>query len=163
MSQRENRAWPAPLTQTSTLDLYGVGQQRIEDGKRYRWIKFDNGTANVASVVNMLCVYVAGTMADGTYVVTPDISDGGNGGAAAIGAGQFQAVIADGSYGWILVEGVSAILNVDLTAGAVGNYLTPVGAGDGTFDVFITGAIMGHFGTALDVTGSAQIIHLDCP
>ncbi|HYE20094.1 MAG TPA: hypothetical protein VEA69_16720 [Tepidisphaeraceae bacterium] len=118
---------------TSTTDENGVGAVRWNAAgtKAYRWVKFDNGAGNVAAVVGNFAyiLAVSGASAGETTTVTMDLSD-----SAEVGAGVFQSVIADGSYGWIQVAGF-ATLTTALTAGADGDPLTPTGSSDGTLDV----------------------------
>ncbi|MAH50912.1 hypothetical protein CMI37_34165 [Candidatus Pacearchaeota archaeon] len=124
------------LTDTRTTDVEGVGTIRHEGpNKVYKWVKFNNGAGDVASITGNVAYYygVSGDAADGDgyedSVVTMDRTD------AFLGAGVFQAVIADGSYGWIQIKG-PATLTTALTAGADGDALTHTGAGaDGTLDL----------------------------
>ena len=51
-----------------------------------------------------------------------------------LGAGIIQSLLTDGTFGWIQISG-PATLSIALTAGADGDALTAVGAGDGTLDV----------------------------
>jgi type 1 fimbria pilin len=83
-----------------------------------------------------------------------DLSD-----SAGVGAGVFQAVIADQGYGWIQTAGV-ATLTTALTAGADGNALTPVGSTDGTVDV--SALVTDHI-CAIAIDASAKIVMLTCP
>ena len=156
------RAWSGPLTEFFADDRHNVGTVRwSKDGqKKYRWVKFNNGTANVTATVGMLVNYFAASLGAGTFIVTPDVSDGD---AKPIGAGQLQAIVTDGYYCWIQVEGISAVLPTDLTAGAIGDRLTAIGADDGTWDVEVTGAIQQTCGIALNVTASSQVVLLQCP
>lgn len=127
-----------------------------QGGKIYKFVKFNNGVGNVASVAgNFAYIYaVSGASAGEITEVTMDLTD-----TAGIGAGVFQAVIADGSYGWIQIKG-PATLTTALTAGADGNALTPVGSTDGTLDV--SALVTDHIcAIAIDVT--AKIVFLDCP
>ena len=125
-----------------------------ETGKMYKYVKFNNGTGNVASVANYFAYYYG----SGGTTVTMDQSD-----STSIGAGVFQAVIADLGYGWIQVAG-TATLGIALTAGAAGNALTPVGVGaDGTLDLSaaVTDAICAY---CVDVsTPTAPVVMLACP
>ena len=116
------------LGDTASKDKEGVGAIRHEGNKIYKWVKFNNGAGNVASVKgNVAYYYLAGGYLD--HTVTMDISDSVN-----LGAGVFQAIIADGEFGWIQIKG-AATLTTALTAGADGNALTAVGSTDGTLDV----------------------------
>lgn len=127
------------------------------DGKQYKYVKFNNGVGNVASVAGNVAYYyaVSGASAGETTEVTMDVTDSGG-----VGAGVFQAVIADGGYGWLQTRGV-ATLATALTAGADGNALTAVGAGaDGTLDV---SAAVTDFICAVAIDASAKIVMLMCP
>lgn len=111
-------------------------------GKTYKYVKFNNGVGDVASVAGNVAYYygVSGDAVTGGYEnneVTMDLTDG------YMGAGVFQAVIADGGFGWLQVRG-AATLTTALTAGADGNALTHVGTTDGTLDVsaLVTDAIV---------------------
>ena len=127
------------------------------DGKQYKYVKFNNGAGNVASVAGNVAYYyaVSGASAGETTEVTMDVTDSGG-----VGAGVFQAVIADGGYGWLQTRGV-ATLTTALTAGADGNALTAVGAGaDGTLDV---SAAVTDFICAAAIDAVAKIVMLMCP
>ncbi len=126
------------------------------DGKQYKYVQFNNGAGNVASVAGNACYYyaVSGASAGQVDIVTMDVTDSGG-----IGAGVFQAVIADTGYGWIQTKG-NATLTTALTAGADGNALTAVGATDGTLDV---SALVTDFVCATAVDASAKIVFLTCP
>jgi len=159
------RAWHDELTDTGSKLLYPLGTQRWDKNalKRYRYVEYDNGDA-IAAVVGKCVGYTSASLGAGTWLVTPDISAmDGSSGAKAVGAGVMLSVIADGEYGWIQVEGISDALAQDLTAGAVGDECTAVGASDGEFDVVATGYIGAPCGIILDVTGSANIIFIQCP
>lgn len=126
------------------------------DGKQYKYVKFNNGAGNVASVAGNVAYYyaVSGASAGETTEVTMDVTDSGG-----VGAGVFQAVIEDGGYGWIQTRGV-ATLTTALTAGADGNALTAIGTTDGTLDV---SAAVTDFICAVAIDASAKIVMLMCP
>jgi site-specific recombinase len=150
----------AKLTETYTAaqlllgNAPGLGDHFLDkDGKWYKFVLFNNGAGNVASVAgNFAYYYLAGGAQDDE--VTMDLSDSVN-----LGAGVFQAIIADGSYGWIQIMG-KATLTTALTAGADGNALTAVGSTDGTLDVsaLVTDVICAY---ADDI--SAKEVMLCCP
>jgi hypothetical protein len=125
-------------------------------GKVYKLVKYNSGAGAVAAVAGNACYYyaVSGASAGQTTEVTSDVTD-----SVGVGAGVLQAVIASGSFGWVQIKGV-ATLTTALTAGADGNALTAVGAGDGTLDVsaLVTDAICAY---AIDA--SAKIIMCDFP
>ena len=126
------------------------------DGKKYKYVQFDNGVGNVASVAGNFAYYLAvsGASAGQIDIVTMDVTDSGG-----VGAGVFQAVIADQGYGWLQTRG-PATLTTALTAGADGNALTAVGATDGTIDV---SALVTDFICAVAIDASAKIVMLTCP
>ena len=126
------------------------------DGKQYKYVKFNNGVGNVASVAGNVAYYyaVSGASAGETTEVTMDVTDSGG-----VGAGVFQAVIADGGYGWLQTRGV-ATLTTALTAGADGNALTAIGTTDGTLDV---SAAVTDFVCAVAIDATAKIVMLMCP
>ena len=129
-------------------DIYAT-----DDGKRYRFVLFDNGAGNVAAVAGNFAyvLAVSGASAGQTTTVTSDLSD-----SAGVGAGVFQSVPADGEYCWVQIAGY-ATLTTALTAGADGNALTPVGATDGTLDV--SALVTDHI-CAVAIDASAKIVLL---
>lgn len=151
------KVFQTKLTDTSTLDLEGIGVIRFEGAKVYKWCTYNSGTGTVAAVAGNTVVYHGddAVVVDSACDVTMDYTDG------VICAGAIQAIVASGSYGWVQTKGI-AVLTTALTAGADGDQMTPVGAADGTLDVVVTGAINGNIaGYAIDV--SAKEVLLDCP
>ena len=127
------------------------------NGKSYKYVQFNNGAGNVASVAGNFAYYyaVSGTSAGQTTIVTMDVTDSGG-----VGAGVFQAIIADTGYGWLQTKGV-ATCTTAFTAGADGNAMTAVGAGaDGTLDV---SGLVTDFICAVAIDHSAEIVMLTCP
>jgi hypothetical protein len=61
-------------------------------GKQYKYVQFNNGVGDVASVAGNFAYYyaVSGTSAGQIDIVTMDVTDSGG-----VGAGVFQAVIPD--------------------------------------------------------------------
>lgn len=140
------------LTQTDSTPLWTPGLViTSQDGKKYKYVQYETAAGAVAAVAGNVAYYYApsGASAGATTVVTSDLSD-----SAGVGAGVLQAVIADGSYGWIQVRGAATITPA-LTAGADGNALTVVGATDGTLDV--SAAVTDHI-CAIAIDASAKII-----
>lgn len=125
-------------------------------GFLYKYVKFNAGAGSVAAVAGNFCYYYApsGTSAGAYTEVTSDVTDSGG-----IGAGVLQAVIADDGYGWIQVTGY-AVLTPALTAGADGNALTAIGAGDGTLDV---SGLVTDFICAVCIDADAKKVFLTCP
>lgn len=151
----------AKLDETFTADSllsqgkgFGLGDVvTTADGRVYKFVRFDNGTDNVAAVVGNVCYYLAATGAE-TWTVTSDLSSSGN-----VGAGVFQSVPADGEFCWIQIKG-PATLTTALTAGANGNGLTAAGATDGTLDV---SGLVSDFICAVAIDAAARKVILDCP
>lgn len=125
-------------------------------GKRYRFVQYVGGAGSVAAVAGQVAYFYApsGASAGALTVVTSDVSD-----SAGLGAGVLQSAPASGEYCWIQTKG-SATLSIALAAGADGNALTAVGAGDGTLDVSaaVTDAVV-----AYAVDASAKIIQCNFP
>lgn len=134
-------------------ELLGV-VRADKTGKWYKYVLYSNGSGTVEGVAAKTVVYHGDDGMD-DFEVTMDITDG------VILAGVLVAALQNGNYGWIQTKG-PAVLAAALTAGADGDYATPVGASDGTLDVLVTGAINGSFNTLIiDVT--AKKVLLDCP
>jgi hypothetical protein len=144
---------------TDGVPKFTVGQIfQDNDGKVYKYFLFNNGAGDVAAIAGDFGYYYgvsgAGAAAN-SETCTMDRTD-----STGAGAGVFQAIIADGQYGWLQVAG-EATLTQALTAGADGNALTAVGAGaDGAVDVsaLVTDAVC-----AVAYDASAKIVRLCCP
>lgn len=141
---------------TPKFKLGAVGQ--TSDGKKYKYVLFNNGVGNVAAVAgDFAYIYaVSGTSAGQITTVTMDLTD-----TAGIGAGVFQSVPADGEYCWIQTWG-PATLTTALTAGADGNVLTAAanGGADGTLDVSSAST---QYGCAIAIDADAKIVFVTCP
>lgn len=144
------------LTAIDTTQKFTLGSLgQTQDGKIYKYVKYDAATAAVAGVAGEVAYYATVAVGDATgTIVTSDLSD-----SDEVGAGVLQAALTDGTYGWVQVKGI-ATLTIALTAGADGDPLTPTGAADGTLDVtaLVTDSICA---TAIDA--SANIIMCDFP
>ena len=138
---------------SAKFKLGGIGQ--TNDGKLYKYVKYEAATAAVAGVLGEVAYYATVAVGDATgTIVTSDLSD-----SDAVGAGVLQASLTDGSYGWVQVSGL-ATLSIALTAGVDGDALTPTGAGDGTLDVNIATAANTDI-CARAIDASANIIMCD--
>jgi len=91
---------------TGTTDAkYPLGTLRIEEtsaavgAETYRYVKFDNGSGNVAAVAGGVC-YRGVTQAR-PWEVTSDVSTVDS----AFAAGIFQSVLTDANYGWVKTKG----------------------------------------------------------
>lgn len=147
-------------TQTHTVKQFALGTigTNVVSGvvKTYKYVQYNDGAGDIAAVSGNVAYYYApsGASAGSTTVVTSDVSD-----SAGLGAGVLQSAPATGEYCWVQIKGPATITPA-LTAGADGNALTAVGAGDGTLDVsgLVTDAIV-----AYAVDASAKIILCDFP
>ena len=132
MAEGIKKVFQTSLTDIATTDLEGIGTIRFEGNNIYKYVRYEAAAAAVAGVAGEACYYDATDTAPIGYinsVVTSDTSASDN-----TGAGILQAALTDGDYGWIQIKGL-ATMTIALTAGADGDVLTPVGAGDGTLDV----------------------------
>jgi len=86
------------VTDVGTVLLYPLGTLREENGKRYRYVTVNDAT--VAAAAGKVALTVGTT----PHNVCCDVSDTD----AGLVAGVFVSVIANGGYGWILVEGYYA-------------------------------------------------------
>lgn len=138
------------LTNIDSTAEFAVGTLYTDDdGKGYRYYLYNAGTAAIAGVAGEVATfYAAGSSADGE--VSSDYSDG-----VSVGAGVLQAALTDGTYGWLQVSG-PATLTIALTAGADGNALTCVGAGDGTLDV--SALVSDHICAIADDASAKEIL-----
>lgn len=150
------------ISTTTASRLDGLGDLRRENGKVYKYVSYDEGTAAADGVAGEIAYYkitfdVTTSRSEEIYDVTSDLSD-----SAYVGAGMLMAALTDGYYGWIQVKG-PATLTLALTAGGDGASLTPRGSADGTLDVVDPGT--SPFGAicayALDI--SSKYVLLDCP
>lgn len=106
--------------------LYALGQYREEDGKGYRYVQYDNGTANITMAAGLLLYQVGST----DWVVTHDVSDTDRN----LVAGVASAVIADSGYGWMQVFGQCTVTTNGDDDIAKGDAVIASAAGDGTAD-----------------------------
>jgi hypothetical protein len=119
---------PETVNDATALNPLGI-LYRHSNGKLYRYVKFDNGSGNVASAAGGAAYWLYAPAA-GVYTVTSDESDGV--GLANGVAGVFGGVVTDQYYCFVQVGGV-------VTAAKTANTTTTVGwkcmgrAGDITF------------------------------
>lgn len=144
---------PTVIDSSPKFKLGELAQQ--DDGKIYKYVQYEAGSAAVAGVAGEVAYYATVSVGNATgTIVTSDLSD-----SDEVGAGVLQANLTDGSYGWIQVKGV-ATLTIALTAGADGDPLTATGASDGTLDV---SALVTDVVCAVAIDASEKIILCDFP
>jgi hypothetical protein len=106
--------------------LYAVGQYREENGKGYRYFKYDDGTANLTCTIGKLLYQVGST----DWTCTHDVSDTDRNLVAGVAAG----VVADGGYGWMQVFGQCTVTTNGDDDIAKADAVIASAAGDGTAD-----------------------------
>lgn len=116
--------WEHGITDTSSTDDEGVGSIRLYGDSIYRWVKNNSGAA-----------FVAGGACFHTYSDTIDaVTQCTDGVTADLGfmAGIAVSAIADGEYGFILVQGYYGAALVTTAGGtiAAGNALIGVNGAD---------------------------------
>ena len=100
------------LTETSLTDLEGIGTIRFQNGKWYKWVKYDDGTADLDIVAGDFLNYLAST-GYATNVVVADTADADA--TTPFGAGvAVAAVTVTNTYMWIQIMGL-VTLSLDPT------------------------------------------------
>lgn len=135
--------------------LYELGQYREENGLGYRYVKYDNGTGNLASVAGKLAYSVD---SDDEWEITMDVSDSDRN----LVKGVFAAVIADAGFGWIQTKGKCTVTTNGDDDIAKGDAVIASAAGDGTADSTAqdtapTNRVVG-WALAADVDGSDTVV-----
>ncbi len=163
----------ANITQTYTTAQLQYGNApgkgdtyETRDGKRYRFVLFDNGAGNVAAVAGMgaFLLGTGGQSTGATETVTLDKTDALNS-LASVLAGVFTSVPADGEYCWIQTWGVCTLATT-LLSGADG-FALGGGVSGGTDGVLAhvetassATAAFPQYGYIIDAT--AKIVFLRC-
>lgn len=144
------------LTETATTDKEGLGKLRFEDGKWYKWVLYDDGTANLDIVAGDALCYKADAYDAHTVVADETDAD-----ALAIPAGVAVATVtADQTYMWIQIKGYAvATQTFGGTTPAAGDTLM-AGEADKTFTVD-PGDNRVRAGFIMNVSGKEMV--LDCP
>lgn len=158
------RTWTAAQLRDGSAPAVG-SYYHAKNGKKYRFVLFDNGAGNVAAVAGK-AAYLFGTSAastGATDTVTMDLTDAV--GAYGVVAGVFQSAPADGEYCWIQCWGVCTLATT-LATGADGELLAgALTAGtDGTMrHLEISGSGAGISDTCgYIIDASAKIVFLRC-
>ena len=87
--------------------LYTVGQYREEDGKGYRYVKYDNGTADITCASGYLFYIKDASVSP--WTMTHDVSDTTTNAVR----GVCISVIADGGWGWMQTKGYNSAVETD--------------------------------------------------
>lgn len=97
------------------------------DGKKYKFVKYDDGTGALDLVAGDVVYYVDAT-GYSAHTVTADVSDASG---AELGAGvAMAAVTVDGSYFWVQTRGAATVSTALGGTAGDGDPLTCVGASD---------------------------------
>lgn len=148
------------LTETSLIDLEGIGTIRFEGSKVYKWVKYNDGSANLDIVSGDSLVYVAES-GYAAAVVTADVSDGDT---LPIGAGlAVGTVTVDATYMWIQIKGL-ATLSLDATGSSPGDgdaICAPTNGG--TDKVVIVDPPDNRIRMGVSIDDTAKTVILDCP
>ena len=147
------------LTDSSTTDKEGIGTIRWEGGKAYKWVLYDDGTANLDILAGDFVNYLAAT----GYALATVVADTADADATTpFGAGVVAAtaVTVTGTYMWIQIKG-SVTLTLDPT-GTPGdsNCLVP-SATDKAMAIATASDVEHHCGHTID--DSEKLVYLDCP
>ena len=143
------------LTDNDSSAKENLGAIRWEGDKSYQYVKVQNATVGTVAGLAGNCVVWLAVSGLTSFTVCTDYTDGDG-----VGAGILQAAVAGVSttaeYVWIQKTG-PATLTTNVTAGAVGNALTAVGAGNTLLNVSsaVTDCIVA---TLIDATSGAQIV-----
>ncbi len=148
------------LTQTSLVDLEGIGTIRFNNGKWYKWVKYIEGAETLDIVVGDVLVYTA---LDGyeDNEVTADVSDGDT---LPIGAGlAMGTVTVTATYMWMQIKGF-ATLSLDATGTTPGDgdaFCAPTNGGTNKVVIVDPPDNRNRMGVSMD--DSAKTVVLDCP
>lgn len=104
-----------------------LGTVVFDRGKWYKFVKYNDGTANLDLAAGDVVYYVDDT-GYGAHTVTADVSDSTG---QEIGAGVVQAAVTtDASYFWIQIKGAATLSITPEGSAGDGDPLTCVGASD---------------------------------
>lgn len=113
--------------------LYPLGAVRVEENSTaalgcatFRYVKFDNGSGNVAAAAGAMS-YVRSTTASYNWDVTSDVSTSDSG----LAKGAFCSILTDAYYGWIQTKGYRSDIKKKTGSGHAwvkGDYLHAWGA-----------------------------------
>jgi len=146
------------LTDTALTDKEGVGTIRFEGNKIYKYVLYDDGTANLDIVAGDFLNYLAAT----GYALATVVADTADADATTpFGAGVAMATVtATATYMWIQIKG-SSTLSLDPTGTpADSNCLVP-SATDKAMAIATASDVEHHCGHTID--DSEKLVYLDCP
>jgi len=146
------------LTETSLTDLEGIGTIRFQNGKWYKWVKYDDGTANLDVVAGDFVNYLAAT----GYNLSTVVADTADADATTpMGAGAVvAAVTVTATFMWIQIKGQNTQAVTPTGTPADSNALVP-SATDKAMAVATASDVEHVCGHCIDI--SADLVYLDCP
>ncbi len=155
-----SQSYVTGLTETSLTDLEGVGKIRFENKMWYKWVKYDDGAADLDIVVGDVLVYVAVT-GYAASVVTADVSGGD---VLPIGAGlAVGTVTVTANFMWMQIKGL-ATLALDATGSSPDDgdaICAPTNGGTNKVVIIDPPDNRSRMGVSIDDT--AKTVILDCP
>ena len=132
-----------------------LGCIREEAGKKYKYVLYDNGTANLTMAAgNILCYLASDTTLTTVSVDESDCFD-------VLMAGVAISVIPDGGYGWMQIAGLSGILTTDIAGTPAVGRLATMSSTDDTLTLSASDEILAPC-WIVDTTASAMIVYLNC-
>ncbi len=146
------------LTETALFDKEGIGTIREEGNKVYKWVLYNDGTANLDIVAGDFLNYLAASGYE-TNVVVPDTADADA--TTPFGAGvATTTVTVTSTYMWIQIQGL-VTLSLDPTGTpADSNALVP-SATDKAMAIATASDVEHLCGHTMD--DSAKKVVLNCP
>ena len=147
------------LTDVDVADKEGVGTIRIQEGKKYKYVKFSTGTsATVATIVSGAIGYLATDTS--LHTVCTDSTDCFTGLAAGL---TLVAAVTNAYYGWIQIGGLTPALPVDVTGTTPAiNDAVSLSATDKAFKVDPPITEL-KAGVLLNATTTTMVVYLTCP
>ena len=133
-----------------------LGCIRYENGKKYKYVKYDFGTAELVMAAGNILGYLASDTSMTTVCV--DETDCFNLGFAGVAV----SVIADDGYGWIQIGGLSGILTTDIAGSPSVGDLAQMSSTDDTLTKTVT-ATVPSFCWVVNATASTNTVYLFCP
>ena len=145
----------------STTPLHTPGTQFTSfDGKRYKYLKYNDGTANLALAVGDMAFYVDDTGYEANTVETDNSDASGQ----PIGAGAACVAATDGQYLWFQTYGICTLSTSLGGSAGDGDPLTVKGASDEALtkaaEADSTGVYKDVCATAIDA--SDKLVFLKC-
>lgn len=151
------------LSSVSTTPERAVGSiEWMPSGKCYKYVKYNDGTANLDLAAGDVVYYVDDT-GYAASTVSADVSDASG---QEIGAGVVQATVTDdASYFWVQIKGIATVTEALGGSAGDGDPLTCVGAADKALTKAAEADSIGVYKpvVAFALDASAKEIYCDFP